>query len=287
MKLRRIAFLVLPFTAGALDAACSSDDPASSTADAGVADVGSGAATDSGSRQDASTVPDASADASADADATPADSGVDASPAARLDCKTVAGTTNGTYEVDVDGEGPLPLMLLYCDQTWDGGGWTLIESLPASKGPDALPPPATDVGPKPGTLGHLPPAVVKALAARSKQVHVRQSFTTDGGDPDSGTAKWITSKANTAPIENLLRLSALNRDLDASTIQDQFEGPSANAATLHYSDSNSGCSPALIEDAGYPAIYYACGNFSGLHILKGLARFDFSAPNDSIEVYVR
>ena len=91
-----------------------------------------------------------------------------------------------------------------------------------------------------------------------------------------------------AIIENLRRLALLNRDLDAGTIQDLFEGPSATSGTLSFHDDDPQCNATLLRDEGYPALYHACGNFTGLHIVDDVARFNYSGPkNEPIEIYVR
>lgn len=290
MKLPRLAFVLVPFVVLGLDAACSSSDDGSSSG-------GTNGGVDAGPVVDTGKLPEADASVPADSggqdSSSPADAGSDATVYAKLDCKTSGETTNGVYSLDPDGPGPLDTIQLYCDQTWDGGGWTMIEGYDAiNTGPKGLPDASTAVGPKPGVSAYLPPNVLGAIVGRAKQVHIRYSFEADGGAPDSGTAKWITSKKDepyTAVfIENLLKHSVINRGVDASTIQTFFEGPSANAATLGFHDNDSDCTKDVIADAGYPAIFHACGNFSGLHIVYNDAKFNYlAATNDPIEVYVR
>jgi hypothetical protein len=50
----------------------------------------------------------------------------------RRNCREVlaaGGNTNGVYTIDPDGPGPIGFTSVYCDQTNDGGGWTLVGRL--------------------------------------------------------------------------------------------------------------------------------------------------------------
>ena len=261
-----------------MHAACSSD-PAPVDADAGA----DAASTDA--KPDVSPPADAAPDA-------PLDAGTQL-PASCLAIKQAQGASpDGAYEIDPDGVGALPKRSVYCDMTFDGGGWTLIESYApggTNKGPAGL---VDDGGtplnpdPLPKVSGALPRPVVAALASTAKQVHVRTdpSFDADGG-------QWITSKTSAPQIvANLKAFKVLNRGTlaDGGKPWELFDGPNATFDRLNWAnDGFLGCTDQLVEAEGYPSIYWACGNTGGFHVVKGQATWNAANANAPLEVFVR
>lgn len=211
---------------------------------------------------------------------------MDASEPLATSCKQLLArgeTQSGVYEIDADGVGALESRPIYCDMSFEGGGWTLVESFVAGDTPDGLG--ADGAGgfeldePLPNRTGALSSAWVVVLANGATQAHVRTSFDVNDGE-------WITSKSTeTKVMENLRALRVLNYGLQENgrTAKDYFEGPNAKDARLEYSE---GC--IVDARAKYPAIYWACGKGAGLHLLESWARWSYNeGANQSLNVFVR
>jgi hypothetical protein len=220
---------------------------------------------------------------------------------------------DGVYTIDVDGPGPIPPLGLYCDMSFNQGGWTMIQSYTGQSSPQDLL--GADGGgvdggtgflvgpPSPGAFGALTGTVVEAIAGISTQVHIRMSFQSDAG---ANEATWITSRAPTSSSDVPLPIAAL-RTLHVVTKGSSggfadFFGPSATAAELSWTPSYTAVSVScegLVDQAVYPNIIWPCGNDTGVTIITlqpnaggagghATATWRWAGPTEQpVEVYVR
>ena len=185
------------------------------------------------------------------------------------------GATDGLYYVDPDGAGAVAPARVYCDMT--SGGWTLVMAS-NTLGPDTQVAADTVL---PNSGRYLRSPFARALATASSQVHIRTA--------GAIATRSITSVANTLPIENLRAGLILtnNSPFRGSTasiaVAALWTGPfAANAEYLWHS-----CGPAPFGvSVSYPAIYHACNNGGGMHLLGATAGWT-SAGGENMEVYVR
>jgi len=171
----------------------------------------------------------------------------------------------GSYPIDPDGAGAISTFDAWCDQLYQGGGWTMIES-------------SNGVGPinqtegmvARGTSTYLPAALMQAVAAPgvSGQVHIRTQ--------DQEATRSITTTPDSLPIQNLRALKTLEQ---GNWSLSDYTGPMADSAHLSWTCDTSA--------AHYPAIYWPCGNFNGLHLENDHSRWTFIGPDEPMEVYVR
>jgi hypothetical protein len=209
-------------------------------------------------------------------------------------------TNTGVYMMDLNGGvgDRYPPLALFCDMSFDGGGWTLIQSYTGGvESPASLAGASEDAGvllraPEPGKLGGLAGWIVQAIAAKSSQIHIRLSLLAAGG-ADGGA--WITTKmplaGETRAIANLRSLDVLTKGTDGGF--DDWIGPRATSDKLRWSpfaDGGGGSCAERVEREKYPSIYYACGSATSMNIAKteSLCRWTYqSSTNEAMEVYVR
>lgn len=200
----------------------------------------------------------------------------------RTSCKQVHADMptlpTGPYLVDPDGAGAIPPLPVHCDMTFDdgagggAGGWTMILSTSGVKGPTAL----TEGNTLAGSAAYLPIETMKSFATAASQVHLRST--------GKAATESITSKANNETIVNLRAGAVVNEGLTGTDQIDRWTGPFAIPARLQFSCATS--------SLGWPSVYWACGNFNGLHLVSALSMWDYNVagnPGENIdmEVYVR
>ncbi len=112
------------------------------------------------------------------------DAGIDAASPPSTTCRALHEQQpllpDGVYPIDLDGPGPIPTLGLYCDMSFNQGGWTLVQSYTGKNAPQQMLDADGDgidggIGflvapPSPGSFGALTGEVTAALAALSTQV---------------------------------------------------------------------------------------------------------------------
>jgi len=259
------------------------------TSDGSLADAGA----EAGKPTDGRDAGDATLDSPIATD-TAADSAPDKGPASSASCLDLlhaGAAADGVYTIDVDGPaGPIAPAAVYCDMSFDGGGWTMIESYDGTHAPrnfaaDDGTTPFLTAAPRPLTLGALGSLLLDPLIADATQVHIRNSFVTSAQNADPTTGWFATSRAPAAnevtiPIANLRIHHVLNDGTNGGAAD--WTGP--RLANLTWMTA-SACTVATPR---YPDIYWACDNVMGLHITNDAARWDYSATaQQTMEVFVR
>jgi hypothetical protein len=188
----------------------------------------------------------------------------------------------GAWYIDPDDAGPLTPFEAHCDTTFDvnsgtggpGGAPTFGMTLVLSTANGKTPKDGVAGVVMPGSNAYAPVNILRALAQRSKRVHIRTK------DND---ARWITSKADNEIIANV-RLGRITHqglgNLSRADQASRWYGPFATSQTLGFSE----------RSLPWPSVYHTVNNNQGLHLTEDDGGFSMWAlrdnANEPMEVYL-
>lgn len=174
---------------------------------------------------------------------------------------------DGTYVLDLDGSGPNPQFIGYCDQTRYGGGWTLALSTAGGLGPTEC---AVAV-PGPGTCRYLPVGYVRWLAYNSSTIMI------------DGNGGQVHSAVNSRPMRNLRDGNILNLNI-----------PVGDSAAARAPWTTFGVTPAVFDftcamtgTPAWPNVYWAVCNAGGFHLMNDHSHWIFNGPEYGMGVLLR
>ncbi len=191
--------------------------------------------------------------------------------APRASCQAIKTASptfpSGVYALSPDPA--YPVLPVYCEQTAQGGGWALVQDNGPPTGVQLMRNYIEATPVVAATAGYVPVAVLRTLASSSTQIYLRTY---------NDNNRSIMSVANSAAIQNL-RLGNLLLQQGQLQLTD-FTGTFAAGMVL-----NQTC-PVVTK--GWPNVYHACGNPTGLHWLNDVAKWNNAQLIDEpLELFVR